>query len=204
MRVIGGENRGRRLGAPRGRTTRPTADRVRESLFDILGPDVREKRLLDLYAGTGAVGIEALSRGAARAVFVERERQALRALRGNLAALGIARDRARVVAGDALCVLPVLAETELPFDLVFLDPPYADLVVTRTLVALASCPLLSAGAELIVQHVAKTPIPPVTGLRPGRRARLFGETALTFFRAEGYTPSGLRPSAVPTPHSRVE
>ena len=93
MRIIGGADRGRRLRAPRGLRTRPTADRMRVTLFDILGPSVAGARVLDLFAGTGAVGLEALSRGAARAVFVERDPAALRALRGNLAALGLGRQR---------------------------------------------------------------------------------------------------------------
>src|SRR5437867_231202 len=141
MRVIGGTDRGRRLAAPRGFSTRPTAGRVREALFDILGPAVAGMRVLDLFAGTGAIGIEALSRGAARAVFVERGRDALRALRANLAALHLSRDRARVVAGDAVATLPALGRSELPFDLVFLDPPYAT-TVARVLEALARGPLL--------------------------------------------------------------
>src|SRR5262245_18902666 len=102
MRVIGGHDRGRRLRAPRGLATRPTADRVRVTLFDVLGPAVAGARVLDLFAATGAVGIEALSRGAARVVLVDRDQSALRALRANLAALGASRAAARVVAGDVL------------------------------------------------------------------------------------------------------
>jgi len=157
---------------------------VREALFDILGP-VAGMRVLDLFAGTGAVGIEALSRGGARAVFVERDREALRALRANLAALGVSRARARVVAGDALAALSALARDENPFDLVFLDPPYAGSLGPRALDALARGSLLRPKALVVVQHFAKTPVQPVTGLIPDRTARRFGETALTFFRAEG-------------------
>lgn len=193
MRVIGGADRGRRLAAPRGLRTRPTAERVREALFDILGPAVRGSRVLDLFAGTGAVGIEALSRGAARAVFVEHDREALRALRANLAALRVSRERARVVAGDALAALATLGVTEAPFDLVFLDPPYEDARVQRALETLARGALLSAGAAIVVQHFAKTPVLPPSGLVVDREARRFGETTLTFFRAEGYTPPGSRP-----------
>jgi 16S rRNA (guanine966-N2)-methyltransferase len=184
MRVIGGQERGRRLRAPRGLRTRPTADRVRVALFDILGPAVRGMRVLDLFAGTGAVGIEALSRGAARAVFVERDRDALRALRGNLAALRLGRDAARVVAGEALALLPALATSEGAFDLVFLDPPYAGDLAARVLTRLAPSPLLTVGTEVVVQHFAKTPLPCPTGLAPSRDRRRFGDTALTFFRRE--------------------
>ena len=114
MRVIGGHDRGRRLRAPRGLATRPTADRVRVTLFDVLGPTVAGARVLDLFAGTGAVGIEALSRGAARVVLVERDQSALRALRANLAALGAPRAAARVMAGDVLRLLPELGGAGRP------------------------------------------------------------------------------------------
>jgi 16S rRNA (guanine966-N2)-methyltransferase len=193
MRVIGGADRGRRLRAPRGHRTRPTADRVRVTLFDILGPAVAGTRVLDLFAGSGAVGIEALSRGAAVAVFVERDPDALRALRANLAALGVGRAQARVVPGDALAVLPRLATTEPPFDLVFLDPPYAGNLATRALAALAAGPLLHPGSRIVVQHFTKTPPVVPSGLVSAGAPRRFGETALTFFRAEGYTPSGSKP-----------
>jgi 16S rRNA (guanine966-N2)-methyltransferase len=117
MRIVAGEFRGRRLAAPRGVRTRPTADRVREALFSILG-DVSGARVLDLYAGSGALGIEALSRGAESAVFVEREPRAVAAIERNLASIGLGE---RVVRGDAL---RFLAAEQGMFDLVFCDPPY--------------------------------------------------------------------------------
>jgi 16S rRNA (guanine966-N2)-methyltransferase len=117
VRVVAGTFKGRRLAAPRGTRTRPTADRVREALFSMLG-DVGEARVLDLYAGSGALGIEALSRGAGRAVFVERDAQALAAIERNLAAVGV---EATVVRQD---VLRFLARADGAFDLVFCDPPY--------------------------------------------------------------------------------
>jgi 16S rRNA (guanine966-N2)-methyltransferase len=182
VRVIGGADRGRQLRAPRGLRTRPTADRVRVTLFDMLGPAVRGLRVLDLYAGTGAVGIEALSRGAARAVFVERDRDALRALRGNLAALRLGREQARVVAGEARAMLPALGASEPVFDLVFLDPPYAGDVAARMLAALAASPLVGAATRIVVQHFVKNPptVPP--GLVASQPARRIGDTALTFLR----------------------
>jgi 16S rRNA (guanine966-N2)-methyltransferase len=117
LRVVAGEFKGRRLAAPRGTRTRPTADRVREALFSMLG-DVSGARVLDLYAGSGALGIEALSRGAASAVFVERDPQAVAAIERNLAPLAV---EATVTRAD---VLRWLARAEGPFDLVFCDPPY--------------------------------------------------------------------------------
>jgi 16S rRNA (guanine966-N2)-methyltransferase len=192
MRVIGGHDRGRRLRAPRGPRTRPTADRVRETLFDVLGPAVGGARVLDLFAGTGAVGIEALSRGAARVVLVERDQSALRALRANLANIGASRATARVVAGDVLHLLPGLGVEEGPFDFVFVDPPYATTLAARTLEALAAARICRDGSEVVVQHSTRTPLPSVPGLVAHRRPRRFGDTALTFLRAGEYTPDGSR------------
>ena len=128
MRVVAGIARGRRLEAPAGSSVRPTTDRVRESVFNSLGSlgRVADAVVLDLFAGTGALGIEALSRGARRATFVERDRVALGAVRANLDRTGLS-DRAEVVAGDALEFVrrPRPEDVGAPFDLVLLDPPYA-------------------------------------------------------------------------------
>ena len=120
MRIVAGRHKGRRLRAPAGAGTRPTADKVREALFSILGP-VEALRVLDLYAGSGALGLEALSRGAASATFVESARPALAAIRANLDAVG---EEAEVVASDAIKWLRSADGREGAFDLVFCDPPY--------------------------------------------------------------------------------
>jgi 16S rRNA (guanine(966)-N(2))-methyltransferase RsmD len=173
--------------------TRPTADRVRVTLFDVLGPTIAGARVLDLFAGTGAVGIEALSRGASRVVFVERDPAAVRALRRNLATLAASRAGARVLAGDALQVLPEIGSQEGAFDVVFIDPPYATTLAWRTLEALAGAGVCRDGTEVVVQHSTRTVLPDVPGLTAHRRPRQFGDTALTFLRAGGYTPDGSRP-----------
>jgi 16S rRNA (guanine966-N2)-methyltransferase len=193
VRIIGGHDRGRRLRAPRGIRTRPTADRIRVTLFDVLGPAIAGTRVLDLYAGTGAVGIEALSRGASRVVFVERDPAAVRVLRENLSTLGASRAAARVMAGDVLRALPDVGAQEAPFDLVFIDPPYASGLAARTLAALAATRVCREGTEVVVQHSTRTTLPPVEGFVDHRRPRRIGDTALTFLRAEGYTPDGSRP-----------
>jgi 16S rRNA (guanine966-N2)-methyltransferase len=123
MRVIAGSNGGRRLKAPPGRNTRPTSDRVREAIFAMLGP-LDGEPVLDLFAGTGAMGIEALSRGAARAVFVERDRAAAGVLQGNLTALGITGEEAELRRADVLAALRSARELGEAYDLVFIDPPY--------------------------------------------------------------------------------
>jgi 16S rRNA (guanine966-N2)-methyltransferase len=126
VRVVAGDLGGRRLVAPAGQATRPTSDRVREATFNALesAGAVDGAVVLDLYAGSGALGIEALSRGAARATFVERDRAALAALRANLDAFGLGRDRAEVVVGDAGALLAA-GRLDGPWDLALLDPPYA-------------------------------------------------------------------------------
>lgn len=125
MRVIAGSLGGRRLKAPPGRGTRPTSDRVREAIFSILG-ELDGERVLDLFAGTGALGIEALSRGAASAVFVERDVRAAGVLRENLGALGLGRDRAEIRRSDAIAALRTAAERAELYDLILIDPPYGD------------------------------------------------------------------------------
>ena len=124
LRVIAGEWRGRRLATPEGEDTRPTSDRVREALFSMLGPLDEDTRVLDLFAGSGALGIEALSRGAAEATFADDDRRAIAVVRANLEALGAGRDVATTHRADARAVLRD-ARTRLDaYDLVFLDPPY--------------------------------------------------------------------------------
>jgi 16S rRNA (guanine966-N2)-methyltransferase len=127
MRIIAGTRRGRRIGAPSGRDTRPTSDRVREAIFDMLvarlGSDLGGGRALDTFAGSGALGLEALSRGAGSALFVESDRKALKVLRANIAELSL-QPRARVVAADAFKLVAANALPAGPFSLLFADPPY--------------------------------------------------------------------------------
>lgn len=125
MRVVGGRFRGRELKAPRGLRTRPTAGRVREAVFSLLG-DLEGERVLDLFAGSGALGIEALSRGAGEVVFVERDPQAVAALASNLARLGIGKDQGRILRADALAALRKARNRGWKYDLVLIDPPYAE------------------------------------------------------------------------------
>ena len=151
MRVVAGEFKGRRLRAPRGLRTRPTADRVREALFSILG-DVSGARVLDLYAGSGALGIEALSRGAASAVFVERDARAASAIRDNLRALEL--DQA-VRRQDAL---RFLAANEGTFDLVFCDPPYDSVPRIAEPLAERLPALLTQGARIVTESDKRMPL----------------------------------------------
>jgi 16S rRNA (guanine966-N2)-methyltransferase len=151
VRVVAGEFRGRRLAAPRGMRTRPTADRVREALFSMLG-DVTGTRVLDLYAGSGALGIEALSRGAESAVFVEREARAAAVIERNLASLGLDQP---VVRQDAL---RFLARHEGTFDLVFCDPPYDSASRLTGPLAERLPALTSEGARIVTESDKRMPL----------------------------------------------
>jgi 16S rRNA (guanine966-N2)-methyltransferase len=184
VRVIAGRLGGRTLVAPRGASTRPTSDRVREALFSILG-SVDDADVLDLYAGTGALGIEALSRGASTATFVEHERAALKSLRQNI-------DRLEL--GPKTKVWPTTVErslTSLPwghnaFDVVFVDPPYELLRETRPSSALAKLlgralgPSIRAGGQAILEHARADGAPVLPGLKL-EDTRTYGDTALSFY-----------------------
>ena len=182
MRVLAGELKGRRLVTPRGRTTRPTADQVRIACLDTLMPFLAAGPFLDLFAGAGGVGIEALSRGAPSATFVEQDGAALHALRDNVERLGL-RERARVVRGDAARAVADLAAAGARFAVVFLDPPYDSARATPALEAVEAGSALLDGAVVVLQHGTKTPpIAPIGALSLWK-ARRFGETTLTFFRS---------------------
>ena len=175
MRIVAGRHKGRRLRAPAGPDTRPTADRVREALFSILGP-MDGLRVLDLYAGSGALGIDALSRGAESATFVESAQPALAAIRANLDAAG---EEAEVVASDAIRWLRAAGDGERAFDLVFCDPPYDE--AARIAQPLADLlPRVVAPQALIVTESSKRN-PLVIDL-PLTDERTYGDTRIAIHR----------------------
>lgn len=182
MRVIAGAFKGRRLVAPRGTATRPTADQVRIALLDALAPRLPGARVLDLFAGAGGVGLEALSRGAAHATFVERAARAVAALEANVRTLAVA-DRTRVLRADVARALARLAAEGERFDVVFLDPPYDGDLAAATLAALGGGAVTAPAAVVVAQHFTKRAPAPAYGLLAASRTRRFGETTLTFFRA---------------------
>ena len=182
MRVIGGTHRGRRLRSVGGLAVRPTSDRLRETLFNILTPKVYGSRFLDICAGSGAVGIEALSRGAAEVTFIERSRHACAVIEANLTALGIT-SKATTINRDAAAALKRLEQESERFDVAFFDPPYASEIYGQVMKQLGSGDLLSAGAVVILEHRAKTPPEPEYGkLRIFREVKQ-GESALAFYEA---------------------
>lgn len=180
MRIIAGERRGAKLEAVPGLNTRPTADRVKEGLFNIIQMDIdSETIVLDAFAGTGALGLEALSRGAREAVFIEENPQALAVLRQNIAKCRY-EDRARVISGDALSILPQLTDTA--FDLIFVDPPYRKNLYEAVLFSVLKYHLLSEYGILVSEHSKSIPFSwQEEGLNL-YKTRSYGETVLNFFR----------------------
>jgi len=172
LRIVAGRWRGRRLVAPRGRDTRPTSDRVREALFSILGP-LDGERVLDLFAGSGALGLEALSRGAASATLVERAPAALRALRDNARDLGA---DAEIVAADARTFLRSAREQGAEYSLVFLDPPYA--AATGLARELPLAPVLARGARVVAESDRRAPLDLELPLTDERR---YGDTLIRIY-----------------------
>lgn len=174
MRIVAGEFRGRQLKSPTWEGLRPTSDRLRETLFNILGPSVRGAKVLDGYAGTGAIGIEAISRGAAEVTFVERDPRAVTLIEANLAALGAAGVIMRAGVADAAVRLGGQV-----FDLIILDPPYADSAAAEALAAVHA--LASDGTRVVVEHATRhTPPAHASGLRLTRTVKA-GDSALSFY-----------------------
>lgn len=178
MRIIAGERKGHTIFAPKGLDTRPTSDRVRENVFNIVAPWVEGAHVLDLYAGSGAMGLEALSRGAASAVFVEAEPQAIRAIERNLDKLRLTG--ARVVRLDAVTGLAQEAASGRKYDLVLADPPYS--MTDYDALARYLPPVLSEDGLVVLESAAKTE-PELAGLAV-RSTRKYGSTRVTVFEHE--------------------
>jgi 16S rRNA (guanine966-N2)-methyltransferase len=192
MRIIAGKYRSRQLKSLKGLALRPTSDRLRETLFNVLSPSIENARFLDIFAGTGAIGIEALSRGAAEVVFLENHPPAVRLIRHNLDSLEI-RTGFQVMSGDAARNLEKLAEHAKSgaqaFDIVFLDPPYAAAAeYERVLMYLGASPLLKKSAIVVAEHSRKLDLPQCIGLLRRYRVLRQGDAALTFFGMKEESP----------------
>jgi len=183
VRIGGGDFRGRSVKAPSGRKTRPTSGRLKKSLFDILAPGLPGARVLDLFAGAGAVGIEALSRGAAHVTFVERNRRALKIIQVNLDSLGLSA-QATLVPKDAGAALALLRNRGERFNVIFVDPPYAHAGHAALLGKISAASMLEEGGRLVVEHHHKTELPERTGALERVREVRAGETRLSFYARE--------------------
>lgn len=177
MRITGGTGRGRRLKVPAGEKVRPTSDKVKQALFNILGDRVPGSSFLDLFAGAGGVGIEALSRGAERVVFVDGDRESLDVVKHNIEQAGF-DDQAEAVLSK---VEPFLKKRSGPYDIVFLDPPYS-LEMLPLLQLVAASGLLKTDAIVITEHFRKQPSPGTAGVLALYREARYGDTVLAFYK----------------------
>ncbi|MDP8222016.1 MAG: 16S rRNA (guanine(966)-N(2))-methyltransferase RsmD [Candidatus Lernaella stagnicola] len=184
MRITGGELRGRRLHTPASKYLRPALERVREAIFNILGPRLDGARVLDSFAGTGLLGLECLSRGSAFVTFVELHKPTSRHLAALLPAWGL-EERARLIVGDFLRVAPRLAE-DGPYDVVFVDPPYPKGLIDRSLEIVAQCKLVAPDGRVVAkQHHKEALVAPV-GLSIVDQ-RTYGDSKVTFLTARDTT-----------------
>lgn len=183
MRVIGGNARGRRLDVPRGKTLRPTAAKVKEALFNILPHDLSGTRVLDLFAGTGNVTIEALSRGAAEAILVDSSAESGKVIRKNLHRLQLT-DRTTVWITPVARALRLLARRAETFDMIFLDPPYECKWIGSTLKIIADGGLLREAGVLVAEHSIREQVEPRYKSLALRDQRRYGSTLLSFFARE--------------------
>ena len=186
MRIIAGKFRGRRLKSPPSLQTRPTSDRLRETLFNVLAPRIEGARFLDLCAGSGAVGIEALSRGAAHVTFVDRSRKMYALIETNVGSLEVADGAIAVVSREALEFLKRHARDAAgPFDLIFFDPPYAmDYAEVLGYIGGHAAELLAREGAIIVEHHKKKECAEQIGVLRRYRVLKQGDSALSFYRAE--------------------
>lgn len=182
MRVITGSAKGRPLKTVKNRAVRPTSDRVKESLFNIIGSRVVDADFLDLFAGSGSVGIEALSRGARTCVFVELHTAHLRVVAENLQTTGLGA-RAELIRRDARAALADLGNRGRRFDLIFVDPPYGQQLVPEVLELIDARGVLAEGGWVICEHHAKDPVPAAAGGLHRFREVVFGETVISIYRA---------------------
>lgn len=185
MRIIAGSARGRSLKLPQGEV-RPTADRVKESLFNVLGQWLDGEVVLDLFAGAGSLGLEALSRGASHATFVERDRRVIQVLEQNVRALGF-NDVSSVVSLPAERAVPRLAADGKRFSLVFADPPYALHALSSLLQALDETRLVSPGGRIVLEHDKREVLPEAVGTLQRVDERRFGDSVVTFYERRSET-----------------
>ena len=199
MRIVAGKYRSRILKSLKGNALRPTSDRLRETLFNVLGPNVAGSRFLDVFAGTGAVGIEAISRGATQVVFIENHAPAATLIRRNLGSLEI-QNGAQILLFDALRGLEKIAArhkpTDAPFDFVFVDPPYAEKdQYDRVLGFLGAASFLSEGSLVIAEHRRSHVLPQRIGRLMQTRILRQGDAALSFFEHQAAEPDEISEAA---------
>ncbi len=180
MRIIAGSAKGRRLASPKSSATRPVLDQVKESIFNILF-DVGDLRVLDLFAGTGSIGLEAVSRGAREAIFVDNDRDAVSTIRENIERCGF-ENETRIISKHVESAIKILGKKDEPFDLIFIDPPYLKDLVVPTIAAVFEAGLLAPDGQIITEHHPKEPIQGLPGGLGISDERKYGQTLITFIQ----------------------
>ena len=182
MRIIGGEYRGRILKMPKGVTIRPTQDRVREAVFNVIREIIPKASVLDLYAGSGAFGIEALSRGAYSSIYVDNNINCIRAIKSNLFVLGDKIQFTQVLKSDAVKAIQRFKKQNKKFDLIFLDPPYYKDLAKNSLIKIDACDILSQHGFVIAEHFKKDIMPEKIGTLLLFKKKRYGDTVISFYR----------------------
>lgn len=181
MRIIGGEFRGRKLMMPLNKGVRPTQDRVRESLFNVLAPYIRESLFLDIFSGTGAVALEAVSRGASCAVMIENDPQGCEVIEKNVKALGVS-GRVRVIRKDFLQAIRDLAGKGFRFDIIFMDPPYRTDMAKNGLLAIFNYDIVTSNSLIIIEHYKTDLLPERAGSFELFKIKKFNKKILSFYK----------------------
>jgi len=181
MKIIAGEYKGRHIDMPRGADIRPTSDKVREALFNIMMDKVAGSCVLDLFAGSGAFGIEALSRGAGHAVFVDLQKKCADCVRANLRGLAISKEKYDIYCNDAFKALKKLSDTKIRFNIVFLDPPYHEGLLKKSLIYLCNHDILYPSSLVICEHFKKDEMPDEIDCLVRCREARYGDTVLSFY-----------------------
>lgn len=181
MKVIGGELKGRTIDMPKGADIRPTSDKVREALFNILKGKIEGKAVLDLFAGSGSLGIEALSRGAESATFVDIQKRCIDTIKKNLRSLSIDTKRVRVLQYDTLKSIKKLSDSKIRFDLIFIDPPYYGEWIKKSLISLNMYDILYNSYIIICESFKKDIVPDEVGQFKKIRQAHYGDTVLSFY-----------------------
>ncbi|MGB2705680.1 MAG: 16S rRNA (guanine(966)-N(2))-methyltransferase RsmD [Candidatus Omnitrophota bacterium] len=182
MRIIGGEGRGRQIKMPKGAEVRPTQDRVREAIFNVIREKIPGSDVLDLFAGSGAFGIEALSRAAHSVIFVDNNINCIRAIKANLTVLGEDREIPQVLKTDAVRAISRFQKKGRKFDIIFLDPPYYKGLAKNSLIKINACDILSQHGFVVVEHFKKDALPEKAGDIFLFKEKRYGDTAVSFYR----------------------
>jgi len=182
MRIIAGKYRGRKIKMPKGKGVRPTQDRVREAIFNVIRESLPGSKVLDLYAGSGAFGIEALSRGASLSIFVDNNINCISAIRYNLGQLEIGKQNSQVLKKEAVTAISELNNKSTTFDIIFMDPPYHKGLARNTLIKIDSCDILSGRGLVVLEHFAKDDMPERAESLVRFKQKRYGDTVVSYYR----------------------